>query len=64
MKLDKLIEELAGLQRAGYGGRRVIDDNGNDVAQVSAPLVRSKDDDLEDDADAVMLSCYIERAAS
>ena len=61
MKLSALIALLQQQERDGYGDRRVIDEDGNDVAQVTGPLVRVKDDDLEDDADAVMLSCYVER---
>jgi hypothetical protein len=62
VRLSKLIEELRQIEARGFGDRRVVDEQGNDVGRVAGPLARFKDDNYEDEADAVMLSCFVERS--
>ncbi len=64
MMLATLIRELQVLEKLGFGERRVIDSDGNDVAEVSGPTTVT-DGQLPEDDDslAVMLHCYIDRKA-
>lgn len=64
MTLSNLIALLHDLDRQGFGQRRVVDDKGNDVAEVAPPLRRFDGDGYSPDADAVQLSCYIKGSAS
>lgn len=58
MKLTDLHAKLGELIEQGCGDLRVIDNNGNDVAEVHPPF----DDDGDEFSDdrTVMLSCYVE----
>lgn len=65
MRLSTLIVELQFLEARGFGDRRVIDDNGNDVMQVEEPIDDENSDERDgDDIRAVMLCCHIDRAAA
>lgn len=61
MKLSELHAKLGELIDQGYGDRRVIDDFGNDVAEVHGPAT---DQPADPDQDAVMLGCYVDRSES
>lgn len=58
MTLSELIVKLAELQEAGFGDRRVIDDNGNDVMEAVRPFDLAGTGDPDDAA--IMLHCYVD----
>ncbi len=61
MTLDNLIRELSILSARGFGDRRVIDQYGNDVAEVEKPVDDERSDARDgDDLSAVMLNCRID----
>jgi hypothetical protein len=56
VRLNNLINLLTDLQDRGFGDRRVIDDRGNDVAEVAEPV----DDPGDPSAGDIVLHCYID----
>ena len=61
MRLSTLITELQMLESAGYGERRVLDQDGNDVMEVKPPLEPLGDYQPDAEAESVMLVCFIDR---
>jgi len=62
MTLDELIRELSALDGRGYGGYRVIDQDMNDVMEVSGPIEDLPEDEYPDTR-TVMLSCWPDHSA-
>lgn len=61
MKLDDLIVRLQALYDLGHGDAWVIDNRGNDVMDVKAPLPADARQGADpDEADAVMIECYVD----
>lgn len=57
MTVTELVTALVALQRKGFGDRRVMDENGNDVMETHAPC---EEDHGEGTCESVVLTAYID----
>ena len=60
MKLNALHARLGELIEQGFGDRWVIDDNGNDIAEVEPPEADPGELEDWDERLAVMLACRVQ----